>query len=312
MKTKYFLLIIVILGAQDLFAQYPGNPVDSIFFEHNTLPYQISPTPGNCWQVGHPSKTYFDSAYSLPLAIVTDTLNPYPINTNSSFTFTFPNNFEGSFVRFYQKYNTDTLTDYGTIEVSYNLGATWLPLVDSNCIMNDCIHLYWSDDLVLSTWKSVPHVMQPSGLSHGWIMSQYTWWWTVPTKKEVDSMPPTLISLRFTFSSDAVQTNKDGWMIDNITTGYLALGDGIPIMNKDAVVRISPNPMTSVSLVTFSTELVNSSFEVYDLVGRLVYHEDINKKLFLNLYRKDFIPGSYIWSVRSGDRQVQTGKLFVQ
>ncbi|MDA3953800.1 MAG: transposase [Bacteroidales bacterium] len=32
------------------------------------------------WQIGTPNKTFFDSAYSSPNAIITDTVNYYPIN----------------------------------------------------------------------------------------------------------------------------------------------------------------------------------------------------------------------------------------
>ena len=41
--------------------------------------------PNNVWQIGKPQKTVFDSAYSYPNAIVTDTLNPYPVNDTSVF-----------------------------------------------------------------------------------------------------------------------------------------------------------------------------------------------------------------------------------
>ena len=75
------------------------------------------------WQVGAPQKTIFTNAYSNPNVIVTDTINPYPINDTSSFTivnvagdgFTYPHT--ASLIGEYSV-NSDTLTDFGTIEFS--------------------------------------------------------------------------------------------------------------------------------------------------------------------------------------------------
>jgi len=50
--------------------------IDSVNFRHNV------------WQIGKPQKSIFKSAYSIPNAIVTDTINPYPINDTSSFIIT--------------------------------------------------------------------------------------------------------------------------------------------------------------------------------------------------------------------------------
>src|SRR4051812_30284690 len=63
----------------------------------------------NIWQLGKPSKPVFDSAYSKPLALVTDTLHPYPINNTSSFIVidnTDDCNFAG--VDFWHRFNTDS------------------------------------------------------------------------------------------------------------------------------------------------------------------------------------------------------------
>ena len=83
----------------------------------------------NIWQIGRPSKTVFTSAYSIPNAIVTDTILPYPINNHSSFIITIkdPQWFQGSpsELDFFHQYNTDSGKDGGYIDVSYNGGAKW-------------------------------------------------------------------------------------------------------------------------------------------------------------------------------------------
>ncbi|MCX6722534.1 MAG: hypothetical protein NT094_00505, partial [Candidatus Staskawiczbacteria bacterium] len=140
-------------------------PLDTIYFEYNTIPFQIQPTTDNCWQVGRPSKSNFSSAYSPPLAILTDTLNPYPVNSNSSFSFVIPSSLVQysftTYLQFYQKFDTDTLEDFGTIEASYNGGSTWVDLKDSICPNWECIQLSWDSDYVVSTGVHLAHLLNP-------------------------------------------------------------------------------------------------------------------------------------------------------
>ncbi|MFI5135825.1 MAG: hypothetical protein ACHQD9_08235 [Chitinophagales bacterium] len=84
MKKLLLILIIVSLHSE-IYAQ--GVPLDeNITFETPDSLLKIDTTAGNIWEIGRPHKIFFDSAYSLPNAIVTDTLNPYPINNFSTFT----------------------------------------------------------------------------------------------------------------------------------------------------------------------------------------------------------------------------------
>src|SRR6266478_1466792 len=71
---------------------------------------------GNIWQIGRPQKVFFDSAFTRPNAIVTDTINYYPKNNVSEFilkTPTFLLCCGGVIMRFFHKYDTDTLADGG-------------------------------------------------------------------------------------------------------------------------------------------------------------------------------------------------------
>ena len=307
---------ILLLASQYLFSQIPPAayvPTDSIFFEHNTIPYHISPTPGNTWQVGTPAKNYFNQAYSLPWAIVTDSSVPYPVNTNSSFTFGFPNfTISGIYLEFLQKYDSDTLTDYGSIEVSYNHGSTWTILNDSMCQNGDCVQLFWSGDVILSNLTTLPHFLHPSGYSQGWIKSRYTWWERIPSNQNSLLIPTDSIFIKFSFVSDSIQTNKDGWMIDNIIIGILDLGTGLKNLNKIPNVTLYPNPLTCTSFVTCTDCPSGSSLEIYDLLGKLILREPIDQKSSLLLKRIDFVSGIFLWKVKSNDRLVQFGKLVVQ
>ena len=77
----------------------------------------------NVWQIGAPTKTFFDSAYSAPNAIVTDTFNFYSDTNHSVFTLKVYDPSWGFFgpsieVGYRHKFDTDSLQDGGYIEVS--------------------------------------------------------------------------------------------------------------------------------------------------------------------------------------------------
>ena len=64
--------------------------IDTTNFEGSLVQIEIDTSnAGNIWQIGQPDKAIFDSAFSAPNAIVTDTVNYYPINDSSSFILMF-------------------------------------------------------------------------------------------------------------------------------------------------------------------------------------------------------------------------------
>lgn len=56
----------------------PNDYCDSVLID-------IAQNPDNIWQIGSPHKQVFNLGYSSDNAIVTDTLNSYPMNDTSSF-----------------------------------------------------------------------------------------------------------------------------------------------------------------------------------------------------------------------------------
>jgi hypothetical protein len=327
MKTKIFIFTMSFLASWSLFSQNnPGDlfPNDSIFFEYNTIPYNIDTVlSGNCWQVGHPSKTFFNLAYSPPLAIVTDTLHPYPVNTQSSFTFLIIDTMAAlgggppcggaTYLQFNHKYDSDTLADYGYVEFSFDHGNTWNIAKDTIQMGPwDGMIFRWEDDYTLNTGTYSNHPLYISGHSDGWIVSRYVWQWFIPVKKVTMTQFPDTIVVRFSFHSDNIQTNKEGWMVDNIITGCMELGSGISTNQDNDYNYISPNPLTTVSLVTCPIGYSNSTVEIYDVTGRLVFNDHLDQNGTLQLNRKDFSPGVFIWSIKSKEKSVATGKLVVQ
>ena len=84
MKYPYIicLILFLIIGSVNGSAQFVIHHSN---FENNYSFISYSPQLNNVWQVGPTIKPFFGSSNSLPNAIMTDTINPYPINITSSF-----------------------------------------------------------------------------------------------------------------------------------------------------------------------------------------------------------------------------------
>ena len=125
--------------SQIQYNSYDLNPSETIFYRDT-----IS-NPNCIWQVGQPDKNTFSSAFSGNNVIITDTINPYPINDTSSFVIKhqvgggYLMGGGASYVALSGRYkvNSDTLNDYGKIEFSPNNGVDWVLISDDTTSVNN-------------------------------------------------------------------------------------------------------------------------------------------------------------------------------
>ena len=260
---KLLLSISLTLIAATSFGQWLGDDWFDLNFEDTTtldhLRIDSIANQNNLWQVGTPQKTVFTSAYSSPYAIVTDTINSYPINDTSSFEIV---NLATGFgwqmphtviLSGYYQVNSDTLTDYGKIEVSPDNGTTWIDIVNDTAYSN-----YYQ-------WWTVKPVL--SGNSNGW--QQFTVW-LAPLGPLFNVQYNDTILYRFTFISDSVQTNKDGLMFDDFH--FEDWAEGIAEIQNDNLISISPNP-TSDELIFHRTKVsTNSKIQILNYSGQVLYN----------------------------------------
>ena len=208
----------------------------------------------NVWQIGVPQKTYFTSALTLPNAIITDTINPYPTNNYSAFYITIPNVYwSGVNLEFKHKFDSDTLIDGGKIEVSSDK-ITWTNLINSNA-------LYYSYGFY-SNINSVSSMIDFgfSGRSNNWKLSGC--YWNYP---QVDTM-----YLRFVFTSDNIQTNRDGWMIDSVRI-WTNLGIGINEIGNENSFSVFPNPATGKIFIKSPKQFGKvKSVDLFSPIGQLI------------------------------------------
>lgn len=206
MKTVSLLLGLffcsVLLQAQSLSQYFDGADTSA----WNSLIIELDDDPANIWHIGQPQKTVFDSAATLPNAILTDSTHPYPKNSNSSFSFKIqPDFFQWGILalQWKQKLDMDAGNDGGVIEFSLDNGLSWQNVFNNPYVYN----FYGFDPVNQDTLANGDFAF--SGTDESW---KDIWLcFDVSFLYLYDSIP-----FRFSFKSDTIQTQQEGWMIDNM------------------------------------------------------------------------------------------------
>ena len=260
MKTIVFtcLFTLVLVKANCQFGYGTINFDDAI----NLYRIRIDSTvPNNIWQIGAPNKHTFKSAYSLPNAIVTDTLNSYPINNNSVFYLKTPGDFSSKLhtanLSFWYMLDSDTLIDYGKIEMSVGSSQTWINICknyggDIYDSLGNLLKQTGPDDTIGFT-----------GISHGWY--HFTYFRFFPDNEVIDS-----IRYRFTFHSSSSFASRDGWMIDDIL--FEDYWESVPVRNS--TFSICPNPAKD--KITVKSNIPIIEYEILNSMGQLLIRTKTN------------------------------------
>ena len=143
---------------------------DSLYISIDTIDYH-----NNQWQIGRPQKTIFNSAYSYPNAIVTDTLHPCLPNDTSVFIITTPSMYFGGEFSFEYELNIDS-GDFATVEISEDGGANWVNLLTGSTS--------------ITGWENFSASFDDTSFSYFYLF-------------------------RFTLITDSNTSPRDGWMMDN-------------------------------------------------------------------------------------------------
>jgi hypothetical protein len=250
--------------AQSFFQDFDGD---------DTLPYMqtinvvLDTSSQNIWQTGAPHKTYFDSAYSRPNALVTDTSLPYPVNNTSMFYFSIPLNYYyygGFTVQWVQKIDMDSAQDGGIVEISIDSGHTWQNAFSSSIMYN----YYGFDPSNVDTL--------PDG-QVGFSGTDSIWRdvWLCVNLYSVHTLDS--LRFRFTFKSDSVNSNREGWMIDNLAA-HIELVHPIMAVNKDADLLVYPEVTYGPINIKSKSKQEGFKIETAELItetGQLVAHYNI-------------------------------------
>jgi len=310
--------------AQVPVSNYPGDTIGIwtiISFEEPSEDLFIDPSPDNLWQIGIPQKPYFNQAYTVPNAIVTDTINWYPVN-NLSFFDLYINEINtnwgypycGLFLDFRHKFDTDTLKDGGYISVSWDMGLTWMNIIEDTLsrfwmvspafpgFIYGNTNVYDTSDILFNGEHGY------SGKSNGWVQTSLAWY-EIPIKERQDFPPDTMI-LRFNFISDNDNHDKEGWMIDQIRLFSIDLGTGFrDFIDGQNKAFISPNPVKSAATITLDKNYDRVDFKLMDLSGRTIQEGSCKQCSSFTLQRGHINPGMYLLNINPGKSPAETHKL---
>jgi hypothetical protein len=237
----------------------------------------------NVWQIGKPQKVLFDSAKTVPNAIVTDTVNFYPVGNTSIFSIGRKNGpFWSSILafRWTQKLDLDYKQDIGKVEFSIDYGATWRNAFTDPLSYNFYGYNNANED-------TVNGVVGFTGTDSLW---KDIWLCIKNLPINTDS-----ITVRFTLQSDSTDNQKEGWMIDNMRTHQTFIHT-IAQTEQSSFFKVFPTPTTGLIFIeaTQSSTLKHhlERLELIDASGRVVERYRTNEEKYA-IDMGNLPPGSY-------------------
>lgn len=302
MKTLLLLFLASLLSfgakAQDFYLMQLFDGDDTIvgqsaFFEFDT-------SAANIWQVGPPQKTIFNSAYSAPNLLITDTLLPYPPNTTSSFIFSFdvlPWDWYGILaIEWMQKLDMEYLHDGGIIEYSIDTGATWTNVVDDPYVYN-FYGFEWGNLDTISNGE-----MAFTGIDTSWdaiwLCFDLSWLY------DAVGDDTTNMQIRYTFVSDSSENTHDGWELDNFYISKTYVHTVAQLESGDYLTAY-PNPTNDrlyIALSKVQEYHIIEHMELITLDGKVVGRwEHIPTKFFIDT--SIYPNGMYLLNVTSNLQQ---------
>jgi hypothetical protein len=282
MKNLLFTFL-VLLFSTNAFSQVAWEiDFENWYFGEDRVFIDTCTNPDNVWQVGQPSKTIFNQAFSIPNAILTDTLNYYPSNDTSMFIIKHRRDVgrphgHTIILEFKYKINSDTLVDFGKIETSFDQGSTWIDLLDDDNI--EYYDLEW--------WDGKPVL---SGNIEEW-QEKHLWLSCIDNYFEYNDT----ILYKFTFISDDIDNQKEGWLIDNIHLEDW--WEGIESIHSTFYSTVIPNPIRNHGILRFENKKqFNSKIEIFNLNGQVIDVIETNTDE-IDIYLLNLIHGVYFYKI---------------
>jgi len=281
---KHLLLFLIFIGHLNLFSQdtiytlYLGPQPISNFEDRDSANYFYFDTLqlDNLWQIGAPNKSTFINSYSAPLSLVTDSTFTYPVGNISSFEFVVKSD-DATFITFWHQFDTDSLTDGCVVEVSFDGGMSWMNIIDTNRFS---LSNFYSMASLISSNSNKAGFTGYSGWQQSTIASQYL----------------NFVRFKFTFSSDSINTGKDGWIIDDFN--FMCFGTGIIELDENSPVKLYPNPAMDFVQVEIEDDQHLLYSIISDLSGKTILKSD---KAILDV--SSLSPGIYIVEILTDQRK---------
>jgi hypothetical protein len=118
------------------------------------------------------------------------------------------------------------------------------------------------------------------------------------------------VLFRFNFVSDSIQTNKDGWMIDDIRL----LGEFYSGINEKQTMTLAAFPNPCNNNINFSTALIgdNKQLRIFASDGTLVYQCKLTSNQYFQYDSSALPDGIYMASLSARNGSIQHERFVVK
>jgi hypothetical protein len=272
MKKLIFALLTVccslIINAQDY--MYLGASYFN--FDDSTKYNHIYIDSTEIWNIVKPDKEILflpdQPHYFGEYGIITDTSQYYTPNIDAYFQFKLipllgVNVYS---IEFWHKYDFNPNIDGGIIETSWDYGSSWQNILFDNIIQSNLWdgngqNMYQLTDTI-ATFDNQPGF---TGLnSEGKHVVIYFY---VPMEIYNEELDTLLV--RFSMKSSEVESNHEGWLIDNFSSSSVIIDNIEEIQTNQKLLNISPNPTNDLLNITLKNEKIYH-IAIYTLTGRFV------------------------------------------
>jgi len=216
-------------------------------------------------------------------------------------------------MEFWHKYDMDSAGDKGIIDASYDGGNSWVVVNDTSNVAPGGSFFYWDSDYHAINGNYTVHKLVTSGISDGWIKSSFNWQWFILIKSDTIIINPDSLMIRFTFSSDSLVKNREGWMIDDIVTSSAGweLCSGIKEISNGCNLSVYPNPFSLYATLHTKNPMKHATLTVYNSFGQLVRQlADISGHM-ATLSRGNLPGGLYFIRLAEGNKMIAIEKLVI-
>lgn len=306
---------IALYDFEDVFLNLPDSlsaPYDYMngYWDTNNSYLIIDSSQTNIWEIGKPSKAnyFIDTSSNYNIAIITDTLNPYPINNESYFDIYIYQTYYTGCMSFDFKIDCDQ-TEGGYILFSSDMGLTWVNYLDEQAVSNNS---YFNNTLVVYDGTGSSTTYPITTLSNGelgftghsdsiqHIKVEYI-------EEQVKISTNDTLMFRFVFYSDSVDTGKEGWLIDNINI-YSSFSTMGGIEENNSQFNIYPNPVRKDLTVKSYQPIIG--YRIYDISGKIIQSKDSNVVQVITL--KNTPPGVYFIEVYNEEKSLGVKRFIVE
>ena len=298
---KKLIIVLFFINIHYLYSQLPCYNYclsfeDTLCLSH--LNIDSVSFPENLWQIGKLQKTSFDHEPAFINVIVTDTVNPYPVNNHSVFTIrntaTMGDIYGCRMLHMQYNIQTDSIRDYGLIEFSPDNGRNWID------ILNDTLY---SASFV---WYSQKPVL--TGNTYGW---KYFDVIMVDNGSVFNINLGDTLLFRFSFISDSIPDSLGGMMYDNICFDDFVEGIS-EIHFKPIKSTIYPNPSTNIFTIEFENpDAGQFGLSVYDIHSRLILKNDNIRDNKIEVDARLFKQGTYIYKITNLEKRKRCWGKFI-